>query len=74
MITRFLRAEDCFRPDDLVMLQRVLDDLCKDCLLSHRSAAADELAKQIIRLYKAGARDPEKIVSILGVRLRRPTG
>lgn len=74
MITRFIRSDDFVGPGDLAMLQRVFDELCKECLLSQRSAAADELARQVIQLYKAGVREPEKLISMAGNRLRRPTG
>jgi Zn-finger protein len=74
MITRFIRADDFVGPDDLSTLQEVFDDLCRECLLSHHSAAADELARQIIQFYKAGARDREKLKATVCPRLRRPTG
>jgi hypothetical protein len=71
MITRFVRADAFVGPADLAVLQEVFDTLCKEHQFDHRSATADELAKRIIQIYKAGVRDPERITALVDLRLPR---
>ena len=73
MIARFVRA-DAFGPADLAILQEVFDTLCKEHKFDHQSATADELARQIIQIYKDGARDREKITALVNLRLPRSAG
>ena len=72
MSTRFVRADAFVGPADLAILQEVFDTLCKEHSIDHRSAVADELARQIIEIYRAGARDREKVTALVNHRLLRP--
>ncbi|MBD9375648.1 hypothetical protein IB238_23870 [Rhizobium sp. ARZ01] len=74
MITRFTRAGEFVGPEDLAILQEVFDNLCKEHKFEHRSATADELARQIFEIYKAGARDRERIMTLVQARLQRRVG
>ncbi len=48
-------------PDELVILEDVLDKALRERNLPIGSEEADELARKIIELYQSGVRDPEKI-------------
>lgn len=71
MITRFIRADDYVGPADLAMLQGVLEELCRREQIARRSAAADQLAKRVILLYKAGARERSKFLTMITTKTRR---
>ncbi|MCG5481420.1 MAG: hypothetical protein KK478_20680 [Ensifer alkalisoli] len=48
-------------PDELVILEEVLDRALRERNLAIGSEEADQLARKVIELYQAGIRDPEKI-------------
>lgn len=48
-------------PDELVVLEDVLDKALRERNLSIGSEEADQLAKRIIELYQTGVREPDKI-------------
>lgn len=48
-------------PDELVILEDVLDKALRERNLTIGSEEADELARKIIELYQSGVRNPEKI-------------
>lgn len=66
-----LFQDDTIGPADLANLREVFEALCEQEHLSRRSAAADEVAKRILQLYKAGVRDRTIFMTVVQNRARR---
>ncbi|MBD9374193.1 hypothetical protein IB238_16340 [Rhizobium sp. ARZ01] len=65
----FMSSQD-MDPADLATLQDLFDNLCQQEHIAHRSAAADEVAKRVMQLYRAGVRDRSVYLAIFRKRKR----
>jgi hypothetical protein len=65
MITHLFQDSDVIGPDELAMLQEVFDALCKRERISRDTAAADEIARRVMELYRSGERDPAKLLEVI---------
>jgi hypothetical protein len=62
MITHLFQDSDVIGQDELAMLQGVFDALCKRERIARDSAAADEIARRVMELYRSGERDRAKLL------------
>ncbi len=56
-MTRTISSTDCESSEDRSRLQEIFDLVCLEAHIAKRSAAADEIARKIMLLYRAGVRD-----------------
>lgn len=47
----------CAGPGEAARLRELFDTVCEQEHIAHRSAAADEVARRMMLLYRAGVRD-----------------
>jgi hypothetical protein len=52
-----------FEPNELAFLQRIFNDMCLERGLSDKSAAANNLAAEMIQLYQRGVKDEQGLHS-----------
>ncbi|MBD9373062.1 hypothetical protein IB238_10565 [Rhizobium sp. ARZ01] len=71
MPSAYLNCTEFLSPEELAQLQRVFDDICLHEQVDDRSALADEVAKQLIRLYQGGVHDSAEIAAIMEHRFHR---
>lgn len=71
MLSAYLNCAEFLSPEELAQLQRVYDDICLQEQVDHHSALADEVAKQLIRLYRGGVHDSAEIAAIMERRFHR---
>ena len=65
MITHLFQDSDFIGPNELAMLQEVFDALCKRERISRDSAAADEIARRVMELYRSGERNRAKLLEVI---------
>ncbi len=71
MVSAYLNCTKFLSPEELAQLQQVFDDICLHEKVDHRSALADEVAKQLVRLYQGGVHDPAEIAALMELRFHR---
>ncbi len=67
----FFRNDATLTHADLAALDEVFDALCKQERLARRSAAADEIARRIMQLYKFGVRERAILMTVVQSSARR---
>ncbi|MBB3979641.1 putative nucleic acid-binding protein [Rhizobium azooxidifex] len=65
------QKDDTIGPADIANLREVFEALCEREHLSRHSAVADEVAKRILQLYKAGVRDRTIFMAVIQSRAKR---
>lgn len=56
-MTSSISSTDCDCSDDRAKLEEIFDSVCLKAHIAKRSAAADEIARRMMLLYRAGVRD-----------------
>lgn len=67
----FMNSSEDVGPDDLDQIYELFETVCSSQHIEHRSAAADQLAKRIIQLYRAGVRDRSVYLELVSVQRHR---
>lgn len=65
MIQRHLQLRGVVDPDELFLLQKVFDEVCRVKNISPDGERAADCARRIFALYEAGIRDPQELREML---------
>jgi len=60
-IKQYLQNESTFGPDDIKVMSRALEDVCKALNIDGDARARETVAARIIELARRGERDPTKL-------------
>lgn len=63
-------SDERLLPEDAAGLRELFDNLCETNHIAHRSAAADQIAKRVMQLYRAGVRDRSVYLALCSVQYR----
>ncbi len=64
----------CTGPGEAARLRELFDTVCEQEHIAHRSAAADEVARRMMILYRAGVRDRTVYLEIVRPAKHRANG
>lgn len=65
MIQRHVQLRGVIDPDELSLLQKVFDEVCRDGNIDPDGERAADCARRIFALFQAGIRDAQKIRAML---------
>ena len=69
MVQRFV-SPDTMGPDDVAMLQRVFDSLCREG--EHTRTERDRVALELLKLFRAGYTAESELLHMMGRRKAGP--
>lgn len=61
----------CAGPGEAARLRELFDTVCEQEHIAHRSAAADEVARRMMLLYRAGVRDRVRYLEVVRASKQR---
>ena len=67
-----MQSSEPLGPSDLAKVREIFEMLCSTQHIAHRSAAADQLAKRILQLYRTGVRDNAVFMTLGCIQKKGP--